>query len=47
MKKKKFCCDDFEYRFKASREMGINIRVVKLTVNEVFNEKELSFLKEV
>lgn len=41
----RFCCNDFSFRHKASSEMGINIRVIKLSSDGTYKpcDKELPY----
>lgn len=39
--RKKICCDDFKYRYEGSSSMGLNIRIIKLTEEEVMKKEDL------
>jgi hypothetical protein len=38
----KYCCEFFKFRHEGEKEMGLNIRIVKLTATDVFSINDLN-----
>lgn len=39
----KYCCESFQFRHEGEKEMGLNIRIVKLSAADAFEEKDLDY----